>query len=496
MSARQITIQKTGRRTGLKVAMGLNTGAALLLFALLIVMVNYVAARYAWFRFDLSESKQYTLSEKTKSVLSGLTNTISITVFLQRGQEIFDDVSNLLKEYEYVGTEIEVEYVDPDRNLARTETLAQQYGVRQPNVIVFDNGRRNKYLSARDLYAHGSDDEGSMGGPAAPIFFRGELLFTSAIQDIETGKRPIVYFLKGHGERDVNDFDPYTGYSSVSASITRDNVEVRSLTLGASPDISDDCDALIIAGPKKKISQLELDIIQTYLDKNGKLFILLDAFQETGLALILEQWGVRLREDIVVDPTRTLTGRELFVMAYDPHPITERLSGITSVFYSPRSIEALGSSVPDREDTVDKPRVIPLASCTTSGWSEGDGEETAVRFDPDRDRPGPVSIGVAVERGPVPDIDMQIQPTRMVVLGDSDFISNGALTGGNIDFFMGALNWLLQRETLMAISAKELSSVRFTMSRRQLSLLFWLVVVGLPGSVGVLGLLVWFGRRS
>ena len=40
---------------------------------------------------------------------------------------------------------------------------------------------------------------------------------------------------------------------------------------------------------------------------------------------------------------------------------------------------------------------------------------------------------------------------RVVVIGDSDFVSNAALTGGNSDFFMSALNWLLERAELMAI---------------------------------------------
>jgi ABC-type uncharacterized transport system involved in gliding motility auxiliary subunit len=84
----------------------------------------------------------------------------------------------------------------------------------------------------------------------------------------------------------------------------------------------------------------------------------------------------------------------------------------------------------------------------------------------------------------------------MVVFGDSDFVSNGALAGGNQDLFMSALNWLIDREVLMAIAPKPLEEVKLELTRRQLSRLFWINVVGLPFVAVLAGLLVWFWRRK
>jgi hypothetical protein len=202
-----------------------------------------------------------------------------------------------------------------------------------------------------------------------------------------------------------------------------------------------------------------------------------------------------LAEDVVVDGTRTLTGRELFITDYGSHPITRGLSGMTSVMYFPRSVAPL-EQVEDADAEADRPRVTVLARSSDAGWAESNLDVNPMKFDVQEDEPGPVPVAVAVERGPGEALDVEIRPTRLVVLGDSDFLANGAASGGNVDLFMSSLNWLLEREELMAIAPKPLGDMRLVMDKRQLNLLFWAVVLGLPAAVAVLGGLVWARRRS
>jgi ABC-type uncharacterized transport system involved in gliding motility auxiliary subunit len=74
-------------------------------------------------------------------------------------------------------------------------------------------------------------------------------------------------------------------------------------------------------------------------------------------------------------------------------------------------------------------------------------------------------------------------------------VANGHLTGGNEDFFLSALNWLLQREDLLAIASKPPDSLRLEMTPNQqvLSLLALAGVV--PAAAAFLGVLVWLRRR-
>ena len=146
----------------------------------------------------------------------------------------------------------------------------------------------------------------------------------------------------------------------------------------------------------------------------------------------------------------------------------------------------------------DKPVVIPLA-LTSEGWAEMNLNQSPPRFDVDVDRRGPISIAVAVERGSFSAIDMNLRPTRMVVIGDSDFVSNGALktgAGGNTDFFLSAVNWLLEREALMAIAPKAPVDVRLDMDEKRARQAFAFMVVALPGLVALFGIFVWIKRRA
>ncbi|MBN1270000.1 MAG: GldG family protein [Kiritimatiellae bacterium] len=485
--------KKIRRRWRARLAIGLNTGVALALMAVLMVMLNYLAARHH-VRADLSRTKYYQLSGKTLSLLESLTNTVRVIVFFQPGQDVYQDVEYLLREYEYASSRVRIEWVDPDRDLARAEELLKVYDVAQPNVVVFDAGGRSKYVGPDDIVEYDYEPM-RFGQPPRRVAFKGEQAFSSAIQNITQARKPVVYFLQGHGERDLEDHDPRTGYSALKRAIERDNIEVRTLQLGEVRAVPAEADALIIGGPKRRISRAELDVISDYVEQNGRLLVLVDAMDDTGLDDLLLPWGVRVGNDIVVDASRTLSGRELFVTEYGAHPITERLKGVTSIFYIPRSVEPLAGSGA-AGGLADKPRVTVLASCSASGWAESDLTDGRMKFDPEWDLPGPVGVAVAVEKGAVPGINVQIQPTRIVAVGDSDFVSNGALTGGDLDFFMSALNWLLERETLMAIAPKPIEESRLVMSARDLALLFWAVVVGLPAGVAVIGLLVWWRRRK
>ncbi|MGD9612242.1 MAG: hypothetical protein AB7V22_05000, partial [Kiritimatiellia bacterium] len=161
-----------------------------------------------------------------------------------------------------------------------------------------------------------------------------------------------------------------------------------------------------------------------------------------------------------------------------------------SVFFLPRSVRGR-----DAEPGADKPTVAPLAVCSATGWAEFDPDDPAAHFDPRVDLPGPLPVAVAVERGPVPGVHVQIRPTRLVVVGDSDFASNGGLMGANADFFLNAVRWLLECEGGFAAVPAAFEELRLVLDARQLRQLFWIAGVALPGGVALLGLWAAWRRR-
>ena len=474
---------------------GINSGVAVLLVLVLFVMLNYLSYRH-YRRWDISRDQFYTLSEKTVGVLAGVTNRLEVKVFFQSGHQLYEHLKNLLEEYEYACPDMQVEWVDPDRDLARAEELAGFYGVNEADIVVFACGDRHRYVTEEDLVKY---DYGPLKVAKMPEMteFGGEQVFSTVIQSLLQNRLPTVYFLQGHGERSPENTDRRLGYSKIALAMEHDNMNVETLRFGEVQRVPEDCDALIIAGPRKDFSVSELDLVRAYLEDNGRIMLLLDAGAETGLELLLEDWGVRLGDDVVVDPVRTLTGRgDLFITQYEEHPLTKKLQGVTSVFYLPRSVYPLEEHLQGGISPADRPQVTVLARSSSEGWAERNLDDVRADFDPDEDMAGPVPLAVAVERGPVQGVDVQIRPTRMLVFGDADFVGNKGVIGGNVDLFLSGLNWLLDRSELMGISPRPVSRITLLITRHQRHLISWFVLLIMPGCVAVLGIPVWLRRRG
>lgn len=469
-----------------------NALLAVCLAGLLAVMANYLAVKYR-VRIDLSPDRYYALSAATLNMLRQLTVSVQTTVFMGVNHEMFNDIRRLLKEYEYASAKFAVEYIDPHRDLARAKELAGQYNISEPGVIVFHANDRTKTVSANELATYDYAPLLS-GQPKVMTSFRGEQVFSSAIYSLIQDKKPVVYFLAGHGEERIDDFSQHSGYSMIARLLEKGNIQAKTLHLSDSSSIPKDCDVLIIGGQKKPLTHVEAEIIKKYLDGSGRLLFMADAGLETGMEKTLEAWNIRLGFDRVVGTT--LTGRELLVNSYGDHPITERLKNMTTIFNIPRSVQPLTSANQSFDQSADKPRVVILAANSEEGWAEMTYYQNPPKFDAGVDRPGPVPVAVAVEKGNLP-IDVEIKPTRLVVIGDSSMISNGALLAGYTpDFFINALNWLLERSDAPTFAPKIPSKVRLNIDRKRLRSASLATIVIMPALVLVIGLAVSLGRRK
>lgn len=472
---------------------GLTVWVALGLSALMVLMVNYLSSHHP-LRFDVSRVRHYALTAETKSLLSHLPADIRIIVFMSGEQELYRDVQSLLREYEYASARLRVEYVDPHRDLVRSKEIALRYDLREPNVVVLDAGVRRRIVPVADLADY--DYTPTLAGRAKVLRrFLGEQALSTALQNLLQVRKPVVYFLTGHGERQTDNFDPYTGYSIIARTMEKNNLEVKPLSFSGVSTVPADGDALVIAGPTKRLTHPEVEIIKAYLNNHGRLLLLADPGLDSGLEKMLELWGVRLGSDRVV--SSATAGQQLLVTAYGEHPITTRLKNVTTIFTMPRSVQPLVGTNGAADKPADKPRVSVLASSGDQGWAELSVNQNPPKFDLGVDQSGPVPVAVAIEKGPVPGMEVELQPTRLVIVGDSMLVANGALLGGyNADFFMNALNWLLEREETLTIAPREPATIQVALDRGQLRRLSALVVAGLPGLVVLLGLVVWAHRRK
>jgi ABC-type uncharacterized transport system involved in gliding motility auxiliary subunit len=85
---------------------------------------------------------------------------------------------------------------------------------------------------------------------------------------------------------------------------------------------------------------------------------------------------------------------------------------------------------------------------------------------------------------------------RLVVVGDSDFLTNGQLANaGNANLAANLVNWLGKKEESLGIAPRQPEQVSLVLSASQLRAIMLVSLVGLPALGIVLGLAVWWRRR-
>jgi ABC-type uncharacterized transport system involved in gliding motility auxiliary subunit len=471
--------------SGRSVRLGsLALGSVLLVLAIL-VGINYIASRQTR-RWDLTANQVFSLSDQTRKILTGLDAPVQVRVFAR--SDDFGRFRDRLAEYASASTRVSVEYIDPDQKPA----AATQYQVQSYGTVVFEYKGRT---------------ERSVGD--------GEQELTNALIKVVQGKQRKVYFVAGHGEKDPADASDRSGYSEIKKALESDNFVVEPLTLAQQQSVPEDATVLVIAGPKTDYLDPEIEMLKAYLARGGKVLFLLDPPDQPDsqppakLVALLHDWAIDAGNDVVVDASGMgrLLGTDASVpvaASYPSHPITDNFRILTA-YPLARSMSAVSGGVGGRfaQGFIETgPRSwaeSDLASVLTSGKVEMQVDQG--------DKPGPVTVGAAVSapvaEGAAPSVEKddaaagEPKPeTRVVAIGDSDFVSNVALAiQGNRDLFLNTVNWLAQQENLIAIRPREPEDRRITITADQEQMVFWLAVVFIPGVLLVTGVYTWWRRR-
>jgi hypothetical protein len=83
-------------------------------------------------------------------------------------------------------------------------------------------------------------------------------------------------------------------------------------------------------------------------------------------------------------------------------------------------------------------------------------------------------------------------------VGDSYFLGNGWIKmESNAEFASYAVNWLLDRSQLLeGIGPRPMKEFRLSLTQSESRTVHWLLLGALPGSVLLVGVLVWLRRRN
>src|SRR5438552_2540199 len=329
---------RTHRRTKIgRVRIGLNVVVQIVLILFLAAMVNSFAFKH-YKRWDFSRDQKYTLSDKTKRFLDTLKGKMRITVFFSPSTPITADLQNLLTEYQYAGKgKIDVEQIDPERNLSRAKELFDKYKVvTDESLLVVDYDGRNKTVKASEMAD--VDQSGMVLGEGPRVAaFKGEQAITSAMIDLAERKKKTLGYVTGHKEPALS--APTSPITLLKTFIENENIKFQELNLLDQPAIPADVTAVMVVGPKYDFSGREMQVLRDFWDKQGRILVLVDPAGNTPrLRAFLDELGVKVNDDRLMIFLRTgiqelaLT-RDVQAHFLGDSPVTKRLTDAQALFF-------------------------------------------------------------------------------------------------------------------------------------------------------------------
>jgi hypothetical protein len=359
---------------GRSARLGTISAASVIVVVGILAALNYISSREHK-RWDLTSSSQFTLSPQSIKVLQSLDAPLKLTAFAKETD--FSSYRDRLNEYEYVSKKVTTDYVDPDKRPA----LAHQLQIHAYGTVAIE------YKDRIERVVGNSEQD-----------------LTNGIIKVVTGKERKVYFTQGHGEKDTSASER-TGYSGIAKQLALDNYKVERLPLAQQSAVPADASVVVVAGPRTDLLPGELDALKAYLDKGGKVMLLLDPPEKadspalTNLIAFAHDWAVDVGSNVIVDVSgmgRLLGTDETVPVAvnYPTHPIVQGMDLLTA-FPLARSVSPVTGGVGGRFAQA-------FVETSAKSWAESDlkslftgGKEVA--FDEKKgDKQGPISIAAAV----------------------------------------------------------------------------------------------------
>ncbi len=491
-----------------------STNALVSTLALLLILgtINYLGFNYSY-TVDLTENQLFTLSPQSQELVRNLSQPLKVYVF--------DSPPNpndrtLLADYSRNSNLFEYEFVDPQVRIG----LAQEFNVqRQGEVYVEFEGRRQLVQIV------------SAGNPLT------EIELTNAIARVQRTEQPLVYIIQGHGEATVEEGE--NSFAQAVNGLTDKGYIVQPLNLATTPLIPPNANVVVVSSATRELLEGEQNAIARYVDNGGSLLAMYNANSPSSLDVIFADWGIVLHDGLIVDASGTgeifgLGPSVTLAVDYGNHPITQDFGNDISIFPLARAILT---------QPTDNIAANPLVITSPQTWAESDITQETIEFDPEQDLPGPLNIAYALVRtnpdaqppedetiiipetetpspeeestplqGDLPEpptinqpevdpittpMESSIPPeTRMVVIGNSNFATNGWFSQQlNSDIWYNSIGWLTaDDQTTLSISPKIPTNRRLNLQGFQAGLISWLALLIVPLSGLAAAIATWWYR--
>lgn len=316
---------------------------------LILILINFIAS-YAFFRWDLTSEKRYSISAPTKKMLDELDDNVYVKVYLEGNDlpsamlRLRNEIREMLSEFKvYSSGHLDFEFINPSENPNRKErdrVYKNLYdkGLRPTDIEISEGSGISKKLIWPGALISYQDKEmpvellkSQFGAPPHEVLRQSiesiEYGLASTIKTITQEHLKRVAFIEGHGE--LNQYETADIVSSlrefyeVSRVPINGNLSALSKRVFTSRDSSkvqivNNYDLIIIADPDSAFDEKDKFIIDQYIMYGGKVIWLIDQVEadmdslqnknmSMGIAKSLNlddqffKYGVRINYDLIQD---------------------------------------------------------------------------------------------------------------------------------------------------------------------------------------------------
>lgn len=491
----------------------------LLLIGILIV-VNFFSYQI-FYRWDLTEGQEFSISKPSKNTVSGLDDIVTVKAYFSDNLpsqfiSVRQEVKDILDEYRaFSNGKLRTEFIDPSDN----EDLKRELmimGIPQLTFQIYEQDKAelvNGYMGIAISFGQKTEVIPAVGQGTSDLEYR----LTTAIKKVIADEISTIGFLTSHGTLDLEN-------AIKSAKEELDKLyAITTVELSAEePQVPENINTLIIAGPKENFSEEQFQAINTFLRHGGSLLVFFDgvnvgqgltaSVNSSNLPELLKKYGITINKNLVAD---TRSGVASFTQgfftfssnyAFWPKITSEgfaRDHGAVSNLEN--VILPWASSIIVDSEKIDESAYKILAFTTPNAWQIKDNFDiTPTNANTAKGSRSEYTLALAVN-GLVPNAYPESGSAetdkfsgRLVVVGDSDFINDSFArnTPDNLTLFQNLVDSLSMDEDLINIRSKGKSSRPIKeLSNSARAAVRYLNVFGITVLVIAFGLIRYYLRR-
>ena len=431
----------------------------------IVIVINLIAGQLpeSVRQVDISTNKIYEITDTSRNLLKKLDKDITFTVLADKGTTD-KRIKKFLSKYASLSNHINVKWIDP---VLHPSALTKYDTDSNTIVVSCDDTDKTTTVAFSSIIVY---DQMSYytSGTSAESEFDGEGQLTGAVNYVTSNAAKTIYTVTGHGESSLP--------TSVADLMEKSNLKTDELNLLMADSIPEDCDLLMFNSPANDLSEEELSLVKSYLEKDGKVFFILgEAGNSTpNLTALFKTYGLIPQDGYIADTQRCYQGNYYYIF-----PVIQASGDMAKGLASEMVLLVNSHGFTKTEPERDTITLTPFMTTSSDGYAVTEDNNSAQ---------GTYVLGaVATENN-----------SRLTVISTDTMIDENITAQftniENLTLFMNAVTSNFDDVDNLSIESKSLQIENNTM--KYTGIIGLSAIIGLPVLFLLYGLRQWMKRRK